>query len=40
MARFESSAWDDNPAAQIVAGAVETLNFFQKNLIAFVECGG
>jgi hypothetical protein len=40
MARFESSAPDDNPAAEIVAGAVETLNFFQKNLIAFVERGG
>jgi hypothetical protein len=40
MARFESSAPDDKPAAEIVAGAVVTLNFFQKNLIAFVERGG
>jgi hypothetical protein len=37
MARFESSARDDNPAAEIVAGAVETLNFFQKKSDCF--CG-
>jgi hypothetical protein len=35
MARFESSAPDDKPAAEIVAGAVETLNFFKKKSHCF-----